>query len=169
MMILAIILTILSILIQGTMSNYIGYTYQSLSFFSTLYTLITLLIIYPHFENKKKHFIILVVSGIIIDFAYTDVFLLNTCLFIFCYYFSKAFHFFFPYNFLTINICNLLNVFLYHIVSFIFLTLSKYDNYTILVLLKILSHSIVMTFIYTSILYYMVIFIKKKLQLENVK
>lgn len=169
MMILSVIIVIISCLIQGTMSNYLGYTYVDLSLFSTIYILIALLILKPYFTNEKKYFILLIVSGIIMDIVYTNTFILNTCLFILCYYFSKTFHFFFPYNLFTINISNLLAIFLYHIVSFLFLFILQYDNYTIGVLLKILSHSIIMTIAYTSILYGITAFVQQKLQLREVK
>ena len=169
MMLLAIIITTISTLIQGTISNYIGYTHQNLSLFFTLYVLICLLIIQPYFDNKKKYFSLLIIFGLVIDITYTDTLFLNTSLFIIGYYFSKAFHFFFPYNLFTINISNLLSIFLYHIISFLFLSISQYDNYSIEVLLKVLSHSIIMTGIYTTILYCTVLFIKEKLRLENVK
>lgn len=168
-MILSIIVSILSILIQGTVSNYIGYTYENLSLFSTLYVLIALLIIQPFFENKKKYFVLLIMFGLMIDIAYSDAFFLNTSLFIVAYYVSRVFHFFFPYNLFTINISNLLSVFLYHIISFLFLSILQYDYYTFGVLLKVLSHSIIMTFIYTSLLYVVITFARKKFELKDVK
>ena len=169
MMILSIITIILSSLIQGVVSNYLGYTYHNLSLFSTLYILIALLVVKPHFENEKKYLILLITFGFIMDIAYTNTFLLNTCLFIIVYYFSKFFHFFFPYNLFTINISNLLSLFLYHIISFLFLTILRYDNYTIQVLFNVLTHNIIMTIIYTTILYSIVQFIKEKFDLKDVK
>ena len=169
MIILSIITTIISLLIQGTVSNYIGYTYENLSVFSTIYVLISLLVVKPHFENEKKYLILLISFGLMIDITYTSTFLLNTCLFIIVYYFTKAFHFFVPYNLFTINASNLLSIFLYHIISFLFLTILQYDQYTIWTLIKILTNSIIMTIIYTSILYFFIETLKNKLELKNVK
>lgn len=169
MILLSIIIIIISCLIQGTMSNYIGYTYENLSIFTTIYVLISLLIIKPHFENEKKYLILLLIFGLIIDATFTNTFILNTSLFLVSYYFSKLFHFFFPYNLFTMNISILLSVFVYHIISFLFLTVLQYDNYTIWVLLKVLSHSVIMTVIYSSVLYLIIEFIKKKFDLKEVK
>lgn len=169
MMILSIILIVLSSLIQGAISNYLGYTYTNLTIFSTLYTLIALLIIRPHFENEKKYLVFLIITGLIIDIVYTNTFILNACIFVVTYYFSKIFHFFFPYNLFTMNISNLLSVFIYHIISFLFFNILRYDNYTILVLVKILTHSIIMTIIYTSVLYLIVELISRKFELKEVK
>ena len=169
MIILSIITLIISFLMQGITSNYIGYHPSNLSWFLTIYPLITLLILTPHFEDNKKILILVIIFGLLTDIVYTNTPVLNTCIFIAVYNISKYFHFIFPYNLLTINISNLLSIFTYHIISFLFLYIIKYDNYTIQTLLKILSHSIIMTIIYTSILYLIIESITKKFELKEIK
>ena len=169
MFIISIIVLLISTFIQGTASNYIGYTYDNLSIFSTLYVLISLMILNPFFENKKKYFCLLVIFSLIIDIAYTNTPGLNTGLFLVIYYFSKAFHFFFPYNWFTISLSNLIAVTIYHTLTFLLLMILKYDTYTISILLKILSHSILMTIIYSSTIYTILVLIVKKFELKEVK
>lgn len=169
MIIVSIISLMISCFVQGVMSNYLGYTYSDLSFFSTIYVLINLLVLRPYFENEKKYFILVIVLGLIVDIVYTNTLLFNTFLFVLVYYFSKVFHFFFPYNFLTINISNLLGIFIYHIITFFFLSMLRYDSYSIFVLFKVLSHSILMTIIYTSFVYWVIQLIQRKLDLKEVK
>lgn len=169
MIIVSIISLIFSSLIQGTISNYLGYTYFDLSMFSTIYILINLLVLRPYFENEKKYLVLLLISGIIVDIVYTNAFLFNTCLFVILYYFSKFFHFFFPYNLITINISNLLSIFSYHILTFLFLFVLKYDVFTVKMLFKILTHSIIMTILYTSFNYSIIQCIQRKLDLKAVK
>lgn len=169
MIIVSIISLVISCFIQGVMSNYLGYTYSDLSFFSTIYVLVNLLVLRPYFENEKKYFILVIVLGLIVDIVYTNTLLFHAFLFVLVYYFSKAFHFFFPYNFLTINISNLLGIFIYHIITFFFLSMLRYDSYSIFVLFKVLSHSILMTIIYTSFVYWVIQLIQRKLDLKGVK
>ncbi len=169
MIIVSIITLIFSYLVQGIISNYLGYTYANLSIFSTLYVLISLLVIRPYFENEKKYLLLLIVFGLLMDISYTSTFILNTCFFIIVYYFSKVFHFFFPYNFFTINISSIFCVFIYHILTFLFLLILKYDTYSIQMLFKILTHSVIMTLLYTSFIYFITTFIQKKLELKGVK
>lgn len=169
MLISSIISLIFSCFIQGIISNYLGYTYQNLSIFSTIYILVALLVIRPFFESEKKYLIILVIFGLISDIAYTNTFILNTCIYLIVYFTTKFFHFFFPYNIITINISTLLGIFFYHIISFIFLFLLNYDVYNLWMLLKILTHSVLMTILYTSILYHLISLIQKKLDLKPVK
>ena len=151
------------------MSNLLGYTYDNLSSFQTLYVLVALLNLIPYFDNKKKYFLILIFFGLIIDIAYANTFILNTCLFVVCYYISKSFHAFFPYNWLTLSISNTLCVFSYHIISFIFLNILRYDTYGFNFLIKILSHSIFMTVVYSNIIYICLLWIQKKIQVKTIK
>ena len=169
MMVLAIILLTLSFFIQGISSNLIGYTTESISMFYTIYTLITLMIIYPHFENQNKFLLLLVIFGLLTDLIYSNTFIFNTCLFYMIYKANKVFHFFFPYNLLTINISNLLWVYLYHIITFLFLVLLNFDHYSISILLKILLNSTIMTIIYTTIIYWIINLVKQRFELKEVK
>ena len=169
MIIIAIASTLFSFLLMGMISNYQGYIPSSLSWFQTIYPLVALLILAPYFENKKKLIALVIITGLLTDIIYSHSIILNACLFATIYYFSKTFHFFFPYNLLTINISNLLSIFIYHIISFLILLLLRYDSYNLLTLGKILSHSILMTIIYTSIIYLLIDFIYKKFELKEIK
>ncbi len=169
MMLLSIITLIISFLLQGISSNYLGFSLEHMSWLLTIYPLVNLLILVPYFENKKKYFTLMIIFGIIIDITYTNTIILNTSVFILAYYFSKFFHFFFPYNLFTINISNILSIFLYHITCFIFLIIVNYDSYTFMTLLKILSHSILMTIMYSSIIYLLIRYINQKFDLKEIK
>ena len=166
MMILSIILLIISFLLQGLVSNFIG---VNSSIFYTIYVLISLLIIYPHFENKKKYLILLFIFGLLMDLVYTNTTLLNVSLFFIIYYFSRMFHFFLPYNLLTINISNVLSVFIYNIITFLMLVILRVDSYSFISLIKLLGSSILMSIIFTSIVYWLVNYLKKRLDLKEVK
>ena len=169
MIIVSIITLLISSLLQGMVSNYIGYSFNKLSWLITIYPLINILILTPYFENKGKHIILIIIFGLLTDIVYGNTLILNTSIFLACYFVSKSFHTFLPYNLLTINISNILNIFLYHIINFLLLIILKYDNYTWKILLKLMTHSIIMTIIYSSILYLLIEFIYKKFELKEVK
>ena len=169
MMILSIILLVISFLFQGIMSNFLGYILGNISIFSTIYVLITLMLIYPYFENKKKYFLVLVIFGWLVDVVYSNTFLLHISLFYVIYKFSNFFHFFFPYNLVTINVSNVLGVFIYHILSFVVLSLLRYDNYSLIMLVKVLGSSIIMTVIYTTISYLVIKLLRQRIELKEVK
>ena len=169
MIAISITLLIISFLLQGTISNIIGYTPNNISMFFTIYPLITLMILYPHFENRNKFLLLLAIFGILIDLVYSNTFIFNTCLFYIIYIMNKGFHFFFPYNLFTISISALLAVYTYHIVTFLFLILLNFDNYNFLMLGNSLINSTIMTIIYTIITYSIVNFLKQRFDLKEVK
>ncbi len=168
-MFFSIIILIFSFLLQGIISNYFTFTLNNMSCFLTIYPLITLLVLTPYFENSTKILFLVILFGLLIDIVYTNTFIFNACLFVVTYFLSKAFHFLFPYNLFTINISNLLSIFSYHIISFLFLSIVKYDGYGISVLFNVLSHSILMTIIYGSIIYMVIRFVFRKFELKEVK
>lgn len=169
MMILSVVVLLFSYLFQMISSNYIGYIYHDLSFLTTIYILVALLVVRPYFENEKKYLVMLVVVGFLMGITYTNAVFLNICLFLVVYYFTKFFHFYFPYNYLTINISTLVGIFIYHIFSFLFLYMVGYDHYHVGILLEILFHSIPMTILYTTLIYFLVDTIYHRLGLREVK
>lgn len=166
---LSTILLIISFLLQGILSNFLGYTFDDVSMFSTVYVLITLLLISPYFENKRKYLLLLVIFGWLMDIVYSNTLLLNVSLFYLVYKFSSLFYFFFPENLVTVNLNSVLGVFIYHILSFIILNLLQFDNYSFMMLVSILSGSIVMSIIYTTVSYWGIKFVRGRIELKEVK
>jgi len=122
-MIISIILLIFSFLFEGFISNYISSSLVEYNIFSTLYTLITLTVIYPYFYNKKKYYILLLIFSFLIDIVYTNTLILNVVLFIAISLIVKFLNFILPENILMVNIMSICSVILYHILSYIILTI----------------------------------------------
>ena len=152
-MIISIILLIFSFLFEGFISNYITSSLSDLNMFSTLYTLITLVVISPYFYNEKKYYILLIIFAFLIDVTYTNTFILNVVLFIAISLIIKFLNFVLPNNVLMVNIMSLCAVVLYHIISYIILTIINYNNYPFSLLINICLNSIIMTIIYTTFIY----------------
>ena len=169
MLVISVISLILSLLIQGGVSNCLGYTFTNLSMFYTIYVLVNLGVILPYFDNKKKYFILLVIFGLIIDIAYTNTFVLNVFIFVVIYFFNKLFYSILPYNLFTVNISSVISIFIYHIISFVILLMVRYDSYSLSMLGIAISHSIIMTVIYASVMYLFIHFIYHKFGLKEVR
>lgn len=169
MMIISITLLIISFLLQGTISNVIGYPPTDTSIFFTIYPLIALLILYPHFENRNKFLLLIAIFGILTDLVYSNTFIFNTCLFYIIYIMNKGFHFFFPYNLFTISISSLLAIYTYHVITFLFLILLNFGNYNFIMLVNSLINSTIMTIVFTIIMYSIVNFLKQHFDLKEVK
>ena len=151
-MIIMIIYTIISFLLDGLTSNFIS----SNSYFGTIYSVIALVIIYNYFENDMKYLKILIPLGILFDIVYTNTFVLNIFLFLCIYLIIKKINIYIVDNLITISIKSLLAITIYHILSYLILLFAGYADYSFNLLLMILLKSIVMTIIYTTISYLLI-------------
>ncbi len=165
-MIIAIISVIISFLLDNFLSNITSYSLNSPSLFSTIYTLVILVVLFPHFNNQKKYIIILLITAIFFDIAYTSTFLLNVVIFTIIYFIVKKLNFILPNNLLMANITSLVSIFLYHIITFVILNIVNYNDYTIILLVNILLHSILATVIYTTVMYFI---LEKIYNIFNIK
>ena len=152
-MIVAIIYVIISFLLDGLMSNLLPFNLVDPSYLKTIYSVISLVIIYNYFDNKQKYLKILIVLGIFFDIVYTNTFILNIIVFLVIYIILSLVDYMIPTNIITINIKSISCIFLYHILTYIILLLANYNSYSIKLLGIILLRSIIMTIIYTTISY----------------
>lgn len=169
MIIVSVISLVFSLLLQGLMSNFFGYSISNLSIFSTVYVLITLVVLQQYFESDKKFLVLIIVFGMLMDIVYSNTFVLCACIFVLIFYLNKFFSNFFPYNVLMVNGFSLVSVFIYHVVNFFFLMILRFDNYGVMTLLKVIGCNIIMTIIYTTIMYYLISFIVNKFDLKVVR
>ncbi len=150
---IAIIYVIISFFLDGLISNHMNFTLTNPSYFSTIYSLISLVILYNFFENKKKYLSILLALGILFDIIYSNTFILNIVIFLMIYIILSNLDYLIPTNIITINIKAIVCISSYHILTYIILLIANYNNYTLELLLTVLIRSIAMTIIYTTISY----------------
>lgn len=168
-MIISTILLIFSFLLEGFISNYVASSLTEYSVFTTLYTLITLIVIYPYFYNEKKYYILLLIFSFLIDVVYTDTFILNVIIFIIVSLIIKFLNFILPENLLMINIMSLVGVFIYHILSYIILIIINYNTYPLSLLLNICLNSIIMTLIYATLIYFISKFLYTRFDMKQIR
>ena len=168
-MIVAIILLIFSFLFEGFISNYISSSLTDLNLFSTLYTLITFVVIFPYFHKEKKYYILLIIFSFLIDVTYTNTFILNVTLFLVISLIIKFLNFILPENVLMLNIISLCSVFSYYILSYIILTIINYNVYPLYLLINICLNSIIMTIIYTTFIYFISKYLFTKFDIKQIK
>lgn len=155
-MIVIIIYLIISFLLDSIISLYIPASLTTLSYFKTIYTLVSLVVIFNYFENSKKYLIIAIILGALFNTVYTNTFLLNIVIFIVVYFLLTELDYIIPNNLFTINIKSLSALYTYHILTYIILLLTHYNSYSFSILLNILMKSTIMTIIYTTISYLLI-------------
>ena len=152
-MIIAVIYVIISFLLDSLMSNILPFNLVDPSWFKTIYSVISLVILYNYFDNQKKYLSILIVLGIFFDIVYTNTFIVNIIVFLIIYFILSQLDYIITTNIFTINLKSITCISLYHILTYIILLLANYNNYSIKLLGIILLRSIIMTIIYTTISY----------------
>ena len=152
-MLVSIIYVIISFLLDGIISNIIPFNLVDPSYFKTIYSVISLVIIYNYFDNHQKYLTILIILGIFFDIIYTNTFILNIIVFLIIYIVLSNLDYIITTNIFTINLKSIVCISTYHITTYIILLLANYNNYSIKLLGLILLRSIIMTIIYTSISY----------------
>ena len=152
-MIIAVIYVIISFLLDSLMSNILPFNLVDPSWFKTIYSVISLVILYNYFDNQKKYLNILIVLGIFFDIIYTNTFIVNIIVFLIIYFILSQLDYIITTNIFTINLKSITCISLYHILTYIILLLANYNNYSIKLLGIILLRSIIMTIIYTTISY----------------
>lgn len=168
-MIVSIIYLIISFLFESIMSNIFPTTFGNVSCFSTIYTIIAFVIIYPYFTNEKKYYILIIIFGCLFDILYTSTILINLMLFIIGAIVIKVLNNFISDNIFMTNIISIICIIIYHLLLFVILNLTTSGVYGISLLLEIITHSIIMTIIYSSISYLVIKFIYNKLDIKQIK
>ena len=152
-MIIAVTYVIISFLLDSIISNLIPFNLIDPSWFKTIYSIISLVILYNYFDNQNKYLSIVIILGIFFDIVYTNTFILNVIVFLIIYLILSRLDYVITTNIFTINLKSIVCISLYHILTYIILLLSNYNNYSIKLLGLILIRIIIMTIIYTTISY----------------
>lgn len=168
-MIISVILLVFSFLFEGFISNFISSSLVEFNVFSTLYTLITFVVIYPYFYNEKKYYILLIIFSFLIDIVYTNTLILNVILFVAISLLIKFLNFILPENILMCNISSLCAVILYHVLSYLILILINYNSFPVSLLFNVCLNSVVMTIIYTTFMYLIARFLYTKFDMKQIK
>ena len=152
-MIIILIYIILSFTLDGLISTYLNANIIELSYLTTIFSIISIVIIYDYFENQKKYLLVTIIMAILFDIVYTNTFLLNVIIFIIIYLIIKQLDYYISNNIFTINIKSLVAIYTYHIMTFIILLLTHYNSYDMKIFLNIILKSAINTIIYTTISY----------------
>ena len=162
---ICIIYVIFSFILDGFISNYINYSINDISYFNTIYTIISLILVYDYFINKKKYFFLVLTISILFDIVYTGTILINTLLFFIIYEITIFIDKLLPPNIITINIKCLVGIFSYYTLSLLLFIIFQFNNYELYLLWELLLRSIIMTITYTSISYLVLnIIVKNKIK-----
>ena len=149
-MIYCIFLIFISIILENLSNIYLS----SFNYFVPLFTLLSLIFIYPCFKKEKyKYYIFSSIAGFIYDLFFTNFYVLNSIIFLLCSYF--IYHIFkrFDYNVISVILTTIFVIFFYNAFCFCILNFFLYTNYSLLEFSVILRYFFVLNLIYSISMY----------------
>lgn len=160
---IAIILMILSLLLDGVLTNYLPYMTNDLSLFTPLLTVVTIFIICPfYYKQTKKYLIHVFCLGFIYDLCYTNLLFWNGLLFVVLALLSK-----FIYKNLDVNWFKqiFLVVFIiaiYESMNALIIFCFQLVPITFSLLFYKILHSLILNILYVEIIYFLLKLVPKK-------
>ncbi len=158
-----IVIIIISILLDGILTNILPYTVNNLSIFTPMFTILIPIIIYPFYlKEEKKYLITLIITGIIYDIFYTNLLFYNAIvLFLFGLIIIKLYKNI-GYNYIKVLVYSILGIVLYELFNTIIILIFNLVPITPYRVLYKISHSLLLNIIYISIIYLIIKKLPKK-------
>lgn len=157
------IILLISIILDGVLTNFLPYLVNDLSIFTPLLTVVSIFILYPLNRKKEnKFFIIIFIVGIIYDLLYTNLLFLNGLLFVLIALISKVIYKNFEISYLKIIIYTIIIIVIYESVYAGILFIYRVVPVTLIKLLYKISHTLILNIIYTELLYLIINKLPKK-------
>lgn len=157
------IILIISIILDGLLTNYLPYLVNDLSYFTPLLTVVSIFIIYPlNRKKEKKFFILIFIVGIIYDLLYTNLLFLNGLLFVVIALISKVISKNFEISYLKLILYIIIIVTIYETLYAGILFVYQVVPVTLYKLFYKISHTLLLNIIYVEILYFIIKHLPKK-------
>ena len=163
-----IIIMICSLLLDGILSNYLPYLVNDLSYFTPMFTIVSIFICYPFYRKSEvKFYIILFILGIVYDMFYTNLLFIDGCLFVILGYLSYYLQKVFGLGYLKMILYAIVMVCTYEVLFSIILFAYNMVPITISLVVYKIVHSLIINIIYLELLYVIVKIIPKKYKKIN--
>jgi len=145
---ISIIIIIITLLLDGILTNILPYTVNNLSIFTPMFTILLPIIIYPFYiKEEKKYLITLIIIGIIYDLFYTNsLFYDAIVLFIFGLIMIKLYKNI-GYNYIKVLIYTLLGIILYELFNSLVIIIFNLVSINLLEVIYKITHSIILNLI----------------------
>lgn len=158
-----IIIVLISLILDGVLTNYLPYLVNDLSLLTPLFTLVSIFIIYPFFrKDTSKYFLMTFIIGLIYDLFYTNLLFFNAILFLGIALISKYIYRNFEIDFLKIIVAIIFIITIYETATALIIIIFNLVPVTLTKLIYKISHSLISNIIYAEIIYLIIKLIPEK-------
>ncbi len=166
-MIYGIIITSISLLLDALLSSFIPFGASNSIFVIPMFTVISLIIIYPYYNNRWDYLKVCLLFGLIYDILFTNTLGLNITLFFVIGFIISLLDDTLSNTLFSIIIKMLIVIVLYDSLTYFILYFLDYMDYNIMSLVEKLYKSLLLNVIYITILYFSTNAIAKKLSIRK--
>ena len=160
---IAVIILIISFLLDGILTNFLPYTVGNLSIFTPYLTIVALIIVYQFYYHKdKKYLLTAFILGILYDLFYTNLLFFNGLVFVLIAYIVIKWYKVTGFNIVSVLIYITVLISLYELIFAGMVLIFDLVPISINKILYKISHSLVLNLIYGEILYLIILLIPKK-------
>ena len=157
------ILLIISILLDGIITNYLPFLENNLSLFTPLLTIVSIFLVYPFYQKQeKKYYITIIIIGILYDLLYTNLLFFNAILFLEIAFVTRFIYKNYEITFIRLIIYLGIIIGLYEGTTGLILFIFQVVPITPQKVLYKISHSLLLNLIYGELLYFIIRFLPKK-------
>ena len=158
-----IIIMIISLLLDGILTNFLPFMVNDLSLYTPLFTVVSIFFLYPFYrKNNKKYWLIVFTLGIVYDLFYTNLLFLNAILFLGVAYVSKVIYKNYEVDFIKLIIYLVIIIVVYESMTGIIIFLYHLVPVTFEKVIYKISHSLLLNIIYGEIIYFLLKVVPKK-------
>lgn len=157
------IIIVISMILDGILTNYLPYMTSDLSLFTPLLTITSLVVIYPLFyKEKKKYLITLFILGIVYDLFYTNLLFLDGLIFLCLGFMVMKIYQLFGSGYIKVIITILLVIIVYELLNVSIFIIFNLVPVTLSKIIYKISHSILLNLIYGEFIYVLLGLVPKK-------
>ncbi len=154
-----VIISMISFFLDGILSRYI----LPNSLFLPLFTIVSLVIIYPYFNNSNfRYFKFIAIIGLLYDIAYYNTLFYNFFIFLILGFVIGLLNYLLSNNLYTNILITITSIIIYRIITFLFTIIFKSNMYSLFDLLKSIYSSLILNIIYCILIYLLTEFYSKK-------
>jgi len=158
------IVLIISFVLDSLISNFIPLN----SIFMPLFTLMSLIIIYPYFNNHKtKYLLICFVTGLFYDLIYTNTIVIHAFLFLVIGFIIIRLNLILSNNYLNVAIMALIIIIIYRIIAYGLLLITANIDFNFMTLFKSIYSSLILNLIYIVLTFIITDKIATKLKIRR--
>lgn len=153
-----IIIVIVSFLLEGVISNFISIN----GYLAPLFTLVSLIMIYPLFEESTNYYKYAFLTGLAYDLFYTDTIIFHAIIFCFMAFIIMRLNLVLSDNFINVLIIIALSILVYRVLTYGLLVFINSMDFDFKVLGFSILKSMILNLFYGSVLFVLIQKFKKK-------